>query len=190
MKNKFYVYRFLDKNNDILYIGKTESTSLDFRMKSHIHLPDECYLNVSKIEYVEFENRNLMIICERYLIPTIKPKYNKEFISEDLPFSISEFNNLRWNEYDKELCILKSWTDFRDNRDSILLKVKEIRRKLSYTQNDMAALLGISLDCYKSYEQGRRPITLKMVNKIASVLDVKLESLIFRKENYKENENN
>jgi DNA-binding XRE family transcriptional regulator/predicted GIY-YIG superfamily endonuclease len=182
MKNKFYVYRFLNKDNDILYIGKTENTSLDFRMKSHTHLPDECYLNVNKIEYIEFKNRNLMIICERYLIPTIKPKYNKEFVIEEIPFPIPEFNNIKWTEY-KKTCILKNLMDFRNNRNSILLEIKKIRKKLSYTQNDMALSLGISLDCYKSYEQGRRAITLKMVDKISSVLDVKLESLIFQKEN-------
>ena len=40
MKN--CVYRFLNKDNEIIYIGKTKD--LDNRIKTHEHLPKECYL--------------------------------------------------------------------------------------------------------------------------------------------------
>ena len=40
----YYVYRFLDKDNEIIYVGKTYN--LETRLKTHFgkkgHLPEEC----------------------------------------------------------------------------------------------------------------------------------------------------
>ena len=52
---KYYVYRFLNNKNEIIYVGK--SVNFINRMKQHFgsngHLPKECYDNVDKIEYIE-----------------------------------------------------------------------------------------------------------------------------------------
>lgn len=47
-----YVYRFVDKSNAIIYVGKTKQT-LRARFYSHNHLPDERYKKVRYIEYIE-----------------------------------------------------------------------------------------------------------------------------------------
>lgn len=46
----YYVYKFLDKNDNILYVGKAKE--LLRRLNGHNHLPKECYDSVEKIEYL------------------------------------------------------------------------------------------------------------------------------------------
>src|SRR5690349_20065563 len=79
MKNVFYVYRFLDKNDEIIYIGK--SKNIKKRTNSHFsgfgHLPTECYRAADRIEYIEIESKIEMDIKELYYIDKIKPKYNQ-----------------------------------------------------------------------------------------------------------------
>ena len=45
MKN--CVYRFINKENEIIYIGK--SKNLEKRLKGHDHLPNKCYEEIKFI---------------------------------------------------------------------------------------------------------------------------------------------
>ena len=45
----FYLYRFLNDKNEILYVGKTKQTLSD-RFYAHSHLPEDCYDKTKKIE--------------------------------------------------------------------------------------------------------------------------------------------
>lgn len=74
------VYFFKDKNDEIIYIGKT--IDINDRMENHDHLPKECYDSVRKIEYIEIGNVKDMDFLERHLIIKLKPKYNTEFVHE------------------------------------------------------------------------------------------------------------
>jgi excinuclease UvrABC nuclease subunit len=79
MANKcFYVYKFLDDNNNIIYIGKAKN--LNHRIINHFgkfgHLPKECYKNISKIEYCIFNTNTDMSIFEIYMINKYRPIYN------------------------------------------------------------------------------------------------------------------
>lgn len=47
---KYYVYRFLNKDNIIIYVGRT--SDLSRRLSNHEHITD----NVSKIEYIECDS--------------------------------------------------------------------------------------------------------------------------------------
>ena len=50
-----YVYRFLNSEGKIIYIGKT--VNIKNRMQQHFskgHLPAECYRNVARIEYKKY----------------------------------------------------------------------------------------------------------------------------------------
>lgn len=97
MKN--CVYRFLNKDNEIIYIGK--AADLKFRIACHIHLSKKCYEEISRIEYTSFDNEYEMDLAERYFIPKIKPKYNKNMISRNIGLVISEFENRQWYEFKK-----------------------------------------------------------------------------------------
>lgn len=66
MKNGYYVYRFKDENNNIIYVGKT--TNLDQRFKKHEHLTK----NVKSIEYIEYETESDMSWKEIYYINLYK----------------------------------------------------------------------------------------------------------------------
>lgn len=63
----FYVYRFINSLNQVIYVGKTKE-ELQKRFKAHKHLPDECYKSVRKIEYVICQSESDMSIKEIYYI--------------------------------------------------------------------------------------------------------------------------
>ena len=62
MDNRYYVYRFKDKNDNILYVGRTHD--LKQRFRQHEHLTD----NIITIEYIECGTETEMAIKEIYYI--------------------------------------------------------------------------------------------------------------------------
>ena len=75
-----YTYRFLDKENNVIYIGYTGQTMAQ-RMSQHFggkgHLPKECYQSVVKIEYIKWKTKCDAQVMEVYYINKYKCKYNK-----------------------------------------------------------------------------------------------------------------
>ena len=67
----YYVYRFLDKSKNIIYVGKSKQ-ELEKRFSRHLHLPDDCYKLVRKIEYIECTTETDMSIKEIYYINKYK----------------------------------------------------------------------------------------------------------------------
>ena len=63
----YFVYRFLDNNDNVIYIGKSKQ-DLQKRFSGHTHLPDKCYHMVKKIEYIECPTESDMSIKEIYYI--------------------------------------------------------------------------------------------------------------------------
>lgn len=98
--NLYYVYKFLDYKDSLLYIGKT-TTSLEYRFSQHFnngHLSKDVYNQVNKILYSECLNRDDMSIKERYLVCNLNPKYNTEYNNDGkLNFIIDDFN---WKEFE------------------------------------------------------------------------------------------
>jgi excinuclease ABC subunit C len=77
------VYKFYDKNNKILYIGK--ALNLRNRVKSYFNdtLYDRPYVKkmipyIENIEVVETNNEIESLVLESALIKELKPKYNTE----------------------------------------------------------------------------------------------------------------
>lgn len=72
---KMGIYAFLGENGEVLYIGK----SLDFksRMKSHQHLPTECYQEIKEIRAIFVNNESQLNLLESLYIDEEKPKYNQ-----------------------------------------------------------------------------------------------------------------
>ena len=82
-----YIYRFIDCDNNIIYIGKT-SQALDKRISQHFtkgHLPKECYSSIARIEYQKYKTESDALIMETYYITKDNPKYNKLQKSKDYP---------------------------------------------------------------------------------------------------------
>ena len=100
----YYVYRFLDKSNQIVYVGKTGY--LKKRMTEHFskqgHLTKGQYEQVEKIEYVELAFHLDMDFLEKYLINLWKPPFNS--VDKDSDITLFSFNNapLKWKNFDKK----------------------------------------------------------------------------------------
>lgn len=88
-----YLYKFLDYDENIIYIGKTGN--LLKRMKQHFfngHLEKECYENVSRIFFFEIDGKTNQEMMETFLINKYHPKYNTDKkYSEMLKLHKSEF---------------------------------------------------------------------------------------------------
>lgn len=98
-----YVYRFLDTENQIVYVGKTNQT-LASRMRQHFsgsgHLKKERLAKVTKIEFVTFATKVEMNIAELYLINLWKPEFNtKDKYDEKVTFQPFDVNELDWSEF-------------------------------------------------------------------------------------------
>ena len=94
-----YIYRFLDINNNVIYVGKT-SQALDKRIGQHFargHLPKECYKSIARIEYQKYNTEADALIMETYYITKYGPKYNKLQKSRDLPTLELDINE--WKLY-------------------------------------------------------------------------------------------
>lgn len=80
----YCVYRLLDENNKVLYIGKSEQ--LKIRIVNHIrgksNIPDECCKKIKRVEFLEFETEADMDLFEIYAISYYQPPYNKEGVSK------------------------------------------------------------------------------------------------------------
>lgn len=99
-----YVYRFLDKNDEIIYIGKAKE--INSRLNGHCHLKKDCYDSINRIEYIQLSNDNEARIYEIFYINKFEPKYNKEFNKGNkFGFELPEKEWLIWNgkiEYKKK----------------------------------------------------------------------------------------
>ncbi|WP_186326216.1 nucleotide excision repair endonuclease [Priestia megaterium] len=100
--SEFYVYRFLDENNKVIYIGRTNN--ITSRMSTHFsnrgHLPKECYEAVKRIDYMILKTTNDMKIKELYYIGKYKPKFNSNDKS-DVSFVMNELEDV-WILFDKQ----------------------------------------------------------------------------------------
>ena len=94
MNNKYYVYRFKDKNDNILYVGRTHD--LKRRFYQHSHLTD----NIVTIEYIECPTETDMVIKEIYYINLYFNE--KSTNAKDVYDKPSDFGfNDKWIKYDK-----------------------------------------------------------------------------------------
>ena len=70
------LYRFKNKQNQIIYIGKADK--IYTRLKQHRHLPEACYDEINQIEYCIIDNKLDRDILEVILISKLQPKYNTQ----------------------------------------------------------------------------------------------------------------
>lgn len=113
MDNKFYLYRFLDKNDNILYIGRTNNIRrriLTEHFTSNTHLKKECYLKTHSVEFSEFSNESEQVAYEAILISKEKPPYNTQF-KDNGKFSITlpdiKWQHFEW-DFDGQMEIMKA----------------------------------------------------------------------------------
>ena len=128
MEQKFYLYRFLDKNNNILYIGRTNNIRrriLTEHFTSKTHLRKECYLQTQRVEFAEFPNESEQVAYEAILINQNKPRYNTQF-KDDGSFNIA-LPNIEWKpfewDFDAQMEIMKAMKKETVNITEVLKQI-------------------------------------------------------------------
>ena len=74
-----YTYRFIDCNENIIYVGYT-GQSMAKRIGQHFekgHLPKKCYKSIARIECIKWETKSDAQVMEVYYINKYHPIYNK-----------------------------------------------------------------------------------------------------------------
>ena len=101
MKNKYYIYRFLDEDDNILYIGRTNDIRrriITEHFTNNTHLCKECYIETAKVEYSEFSNESEKVAYEAILINKFKPKYNIQF-NDSAEFNV-KLPEIKWKDFE------------------------------------------------------------------------------------------
>lgn len=91
----FYVYKYLNDKNEVLYVGQT----IDLDRRFNEHKGHQWDIEKSKILFAKCNTLSDMNIYEMYYINKLKAKYNTALVFNDVPsFELPE---LTWEEYDK-----------------------------------------------------------------------------------------
>lgn len=97
-KYSHVIYRFVDFNGNVIYIGRAKH--LENRLNSHGHLPKECYKEIASIHYTKFSTEDDLDLAEPYYISKFKPQYNKDFKNKRYSIKIDYLENKKWKNYD------------------------------------------------------------------------------------------
>lgn len=174
----YYVYRFLDSENNILYIGKT--ADLRERMYQHFgkfsHLPRECYEKVFKIEYLEVNDNVDGTIIEKYLIEKSHPVFNSDYTDSDIIFSLNN-ENFVWETYNRDSCSVHKYTTYNSSK---LLIVKK-RLENGWTQQDVADMIGTTKSHYSNIERGIRLPSYDYIVKLQHLFNTPIDELLQEK---------
>lgn len=113
---KYYVYRFLNEDNKVIYVGRTMNVAS--RMTTHFskrgHLPSGCYEQVKRIDYLTLKTKNDMKIKELYYIGKYMPefntqdKYNVSIVTDELSDAWIVFDKTEYESYINEIKNLQS----------------------------------------------------------------------------------
>ena len=74
-----YTYRFVDTNENVIYVGYTGQTMAK-RISQHFtkgHLPKKCYKSIARIDYIKWDSKSDDQVMEVYYINKYHPKFNK-----------------------------------------------------------------------------------------------------------------
>lgn len=123
------VYRFLNKDNEVTYIGRAKD--LKQRLNNHNHLPKECYDERVKIEYIEFDTEDDMNFAERYYIMNFNPKYNTMLSDKDFNLKSIELDMKRWKVYLKNVDKEFNFYEEVESIESLLEELKEVRIRIN-----------------------------------------------------------
>lgn len=124
------IYRFKNKENEIIYIGKAKS--LNKRLNSHIHLPKQCYDEIEIIEYVSLNTVDDMDLAERYFISKYKPKYNEILKNRNITFNIFFLDRQQWTILDKS----KFYNLNKELKEEIIIEKQLIASRITIDLED------------------------------------------------------
>lgn len=126
MKN--CVYRFLNKDNEIIYIGKAKNLSA--RLSTHTHLPKECYDEKVEVEYIEFKTEDDMGFAERYYIMKFNPKYNTILSDKDFNLKSIDLDIKVWKKYSEKEIRDINFCEEVESLESLMNELKEVQIRI------------------------------------------------------------
>lgn len=138
----YYLYRFLNINGDILYIGRTSDIGrriLKEHFTANTHLPNECYLETEKVEYTEIVYESEEVAYEAILINQYAPKYNIQF-KDDGNFAI-QLPEFVWKEFKWEY---EGQLEFLKKKKMSLIKAMDMAEHYISKSEVRGAITGIS----------------------------------------------
>lgn len=96
-----YVYRFINEQNEVIYIGRTNNIVRRIRQQhfgTNGHLPAVCYQQTKRVEFAQVASENEAKMYELYYIEKHHPLYNKVDIGGG-SFSV-ELPELSWQPFE------------------------------------------------------------------------------------------
>ena len=176
MNIKNCVYRFINNEDEIIYIGKAKN--LINRLNCHNHLSKKCYEERKRIDFISFETEEEMNIAERYFIAKIKPKYNIEFSKNNINFHIESLDSALWKRYDlkeiKKEKIIKEKVKFTTIANSIDNDIKELEFSIELFRREL-----IKTKRKSSEEAFLLKLITKKEDKMEKMKRDKVEKLLF-----------
>lgn len=144
----YYVYRFLDEKEKIIYIGRTENLN-DRLTKQHFtirgHLSQECYKEVKKVEVAELRSRSEMKMYEIYFINKNNPKYNViDNKQDEFQFQLPD---VEWVEFTgkKEASHTEEVSKLEKKVEKLKVEVKEYKSREKVIQEESGKLFDMTL---------------------------------------------
>lgn len=142
----YYVYRFVDENHNIIYVGRT--TDLSTRMSTHFgkngHLPKACYEQVHRIDYLQVETKNDMKIKELYYISRYRPLFNSVDMGE-VTFELNEFAD--------------AWVKMDDTNAPLLRDISLLEKRNKAIESKMANLESEKTELVKKVDTCKKQIS-------------------------------
>lgn len=157
---KGYVYRFLNKDEKIIYIGSCGDIFKRLRQHfEHGHIGDYCYDKVLYVDYAEFRSRTEAYMYEQYEITKYQPEFNENCkIDEDVNLEyFALIKNPTWNRLYAESNYghryEKVYTNFltenpnrkEPNRADVMYEAKIMKRFKSELQDNKKILRDVEL---------------------------------------------
>src|SRR5699024_2979718 len=171
----FYVYKFISRESEVLYVGRT--TDIEVRVRDH-SIEKEFYNEVFKIKYAEFDSPTDMKITELILINTLSPKHNIKDVTNSTIYRVTE---LEWKDYDPEKEKIRKVKkrnkpkirELRMKDDgSFKFKLKNARYNKGISQSDIADKINVTSQYYNLIENGHRRPSPERAQKIAEILSL------------------
>lgn len=184
-KKCLYIYRFLNKDNEVLYVGKT-SNNLKTRMFGHFNsmkrLTEEQLNEINKIQYIKILNSFEWHVLEIFYINYFKAKYNKEFQCEDNDFNILHIEKILEKYKWKNFMCKKEILEMIDNAKNPY-NVKGFLKTQKEEQLSIQQFNFICIELQKSKKQSDK-ISWLLLNllaysnlKITEILNLKWEDI-------------
>ena len=95
-----YTYRFVNANNDVIYVGYT-GQSMSKRIGQHFtkgHLPKKCYKSIARIDYIKWDTKSDAQVMGVFFINKYHPKFNR-LDKQDDRLNIQVTDEKEWKTY-------------------------------------------------------------------------------------------